>query len=613
MSYKNRMIMRVTLILRLFFNPSFPDSCLMGVCGLRIRRDSFVKAWVFEKVHFVIISVFMLVCSFSLQVSAQDAILDAMKTEADRSLTVLKRQPVPAYYISYLLQDNTRCNINTVFGHLQSHERNRQCQGKVMVRVGNHELDNTRKVQGANIPFANDGISAFLMSSVPIDEQSFGLKMLLWQTTNRMYQNEVKRFESIKAIVGTNAAASDLSDDFSIETPEDYYEAPVNFDEMVLDVQKWEEKLRMYSRIFCDYKDLTEGAANISIELVRKYFVDTDGAVIAQNRFAYRLMLMVKTIANDGMELPLFQSYFALEQKDLPSDATIMADAQRIGKLAAQLRNAPVAESYSGPAIISAKASGVFFHEIFGHRIEGSLLKQEQNEQTFKKKVGEVVLPKDISVVFDPQLKVYKGIPLNGGYVVDDEGVHGQRVEVVKNGVLKSFLMNRTPIEGFSKSNGHGRCELGLFFNAVESRQSNMLIESTKPQTEDRLRKMLKDEIRRTGKKYGYMFEEVSGGFTLTGRIIPNAFNVTPLIVYRIYADGRPDELVRGIDLIGTPLAMFSQISACGDKYDVFNGNCGSTSGLIPVSCAAPSLFVKMIETQKKPVSMSKPSILERP
>ena len=113
--------------------------------------------------------------------------------------------------------------------------------------------------------------------------------------------------------------------------------------------------------------------------------------------------------------------------------------------------------------------------------------------------------------------------------------------------------------------------------------------------------------------EYGYYFKEVTGGFTMTGRLIPNAFNVTPNEVYRVYVDGRPDELVRGVDLIGTPLSMFSTIQAAGNEEGLFNGFCGAESGRVPVATIAPAIFVGKIETQKKNQKFSTGPILPPP
>jgi predicted Zn-dependent protease len=237
-------------------------------------------------------------------------------------------------------------------------------------------------------------------------------------------------------------------------------------------------------------------------------------------------------------------------------------------------------------------------------------MRQETDGQTFKKKTGEAVLPDFLNVYMDPTIDKYKGRELSGFYKYDDEGVRGQKVTLVENGILKGFLMSRVPIEGFPASNGHGRATAGQ--NPV-ARQSNLIIESTQDKTEKELRQALKDELARQSKEYGYYFASVTGGFTQTGRYMPNAFNVTPTEVYRVYADDRPDELVRGVDLVGTPLAMFSQIAAAGGGAGYFMGLCGAESGSVPVSCVSPMLFLKQIEIQKKMKSQSLPPLLPKP
>jgi predicted Zn-dependent protease len=274
------------------------------------------------------------------------------------------------------------------------------------------------------------------------------------------------------------------------------------------------------------------------------------------------------------------------------------------------LQTAQVVEPYSGPALLAGAAAGVFFHEIFGHRVESSRMKSDNDAQTFKNKIGEQVLSKDVSIIFDPTITSYKGFPLSGSYKYDDEGVKSRKVLIVNNGLLNDFLANRTPITGKLNSNGHGRAQAGL--NPV-SRQSNLILESSKIVPETELRAMFREELKRQNLEFGYYFREVSGGFTSTGRIQPNAFNVTPLEVYKVYADDKPDELVRGINLVGTPLAMFSEIKAVGGDYGLFNGTCGAESGGIPVASVCPMMFVQKIEIQKKAKSSNTKPILEMP
>ena len=128
-----------------------------------------------------------------------------------------------------------------------------------------------------------------------------------------------------------------------------------------------------------------------------------------------------------------------------------------------------------------------------------------------------------------------------------------------------------------------------------------------------KLKEMLIAEARKQGKEFGLFFEDISGGFTLTTRDSPQAFQVTPIMVYKVYVDGKPDELVRGVDLIGTPLTSFSKIVAASDKLEIFNGFCGAESGYVPVSAVAPSILTTQIEVQKKAKSSERMPILPPP
>jgi predicted Zn-dependent protease len=309
------------------------------------------------------------------------------------------------------------------------------------------------------------------------------------------------------------------------------------------------------------------------------------------------------------MELPLYESYFGFTEKDLPDDATVLKDVDKMINNLEALRVAPMADPYTGPAILSGRAAGVFFHEIFGHRVEGQRQKNADDAQTFKKKINELVLSKDFSVYFDPTERRRANTDLAGYYLYDNQGVKARRVGVVENGILKTFLMSRTPIEGVPQSNGHGRGQPGL---KPVARQSNLIVEVAPSAVHPDLKKLLIAEIEKQNLPYGLYFDDIQGGFTFTGRTIPNAFNVMPLMVYRIYRDGH-EELVRGVDLIGTPLTTFSKIVAADNKLAVFNGICGAESGAVPVSASSPGIFVSQIESQKKSKSQDRIPVLPAP
>ena len=206
----------------------------------------------------------------------------------------------------------------------------------------------------------------------------------------------------------------------------------------------------------------------------------------------------------------------------------------------------------------------MFFHEIFGHRVEGHRQKDESEGQTFTKSVGTKVLPDFLSVVFDPTRRKIDGIDLNGWYDYDDEGVKAQPVLAVDKGVLKTFLMSRSPIKGVDHSNGHGRRQPGY---EVVSRQSNLIVESSNAVSR---REAAPDADRRSQEAEQTLRAVLP---TTSPAASPprqraglQAFKVIPVIVYRVYPDGRPDELVRGADIVGTPLASFAKILATSDK-----------------------------------------------
>ena len=273
------------------------------------------------------------------------------------------------------------------------------------------------------------------------------------------------------------------------------------------------------------------------------------------------------------------------------------------------LRAAPVAEPYSGPAILEGQAASVFFHEVFGHRIEGHRQKDETEGQTFSKKVGQQIMPAFLSVYDDPSIATLDGIDLNGFYRNDDEGVKGGKASLVENGVLRTFLLGRSPTRGFTASNGHGRRQAGRF---VVARQGNLVVEPSRTVDPKTLRAMLLDEVKKQGKPYGLIFRELDGGFTMTERFLPQSFKLLPIMVVRLYPDGR-EELVRGADLEGTPLSALSDIEAAADDMKTFNGFCGAESGFVPVSSSSPSLLVSHVEVAKKQHGHAKPPILPAP
>ena len=523
-----------------------------------------------------------------------------MRTELARTQTKLKSQPVPPYYLSYEITETHSIGVSGAFGKIESSGESRSRRLGIDLRVGDYSLDNTREVRGEmNLP-------QYSTALVPIDNDPDAIRAVLWHQTDASYKRAVEQLTKIKTNVQVKVAQDDQSADFSRETPE-------HFSEPITDVQvnraAWEDKIRKYTAPFAQYTNIYRATAYFGATAETRWYVNSEGAVIQTSQPGFQLFIVANTKASDGMELPRYESYFGFTEKNLPDDATVLRAVDKMIHDMEALRVAPVVDTYTGPAILSGRASGVFFHEIFGHRVEGERQRNSDDAQTFKQKIGQPVLATGFSVYFDPTTHRLANTDLSGSYLYDNQGVKARRVAVVENGVLKTFLMSRKPVNGIPQSNGHGRGQVGL---PPVARQSNLIVEVAPSAVQPDLKKLLIAEIKKQSLPYGLFFDDIEGGFTFTGRTTPNAFNVLPLMVYRIYPDGR-EELVRGADLIGTPLTTFSKIVAADKNVAVFNGVCGAESGGVPVSASSPAIFVSQIEVQKKAKSQERIPILPAP
>jgi predicted Zn-dependent protease len=523
-----------------------------------------------------------------------------MDDEMRRNFEILRKADPAPYFISYEVFDSDVEVVSASFGAAGTQNRSHNRTADVSVRVGSPKLDNYHRNGRDHVQFLHS-------VSIPLDDDAAAIRRRLWLATDHSYQAAAKRLIQVQTEQKTRVAAEDDSDDFSREEASVYTEPTRALNSIGPDAI---ERIRKLSAVFAQYPQVLQGSVTLAVERELKYLTNTEGTKVQDGKVLAQLVISAQGKAMDGMDLVTNESFEAEDIAHLPKDDVLRAGAEKAAKDLVALIKAPVVDPFTGPAILSGHAAGVFFHEIFGHRIEGHRQKDESEGQTFTKRVNQPVLPDFLSVVSDPTRTTVEGTYLNGSYVYDDEGVKSRPVTVVDKGILKTFLMSRSPIRGFPNSNGHGRKQAGA---EPVSRQSNLIIESVRSVPEAKLREMLKEEVRKQGKPYGLYFSRVTGGYTTTARRGLQAFTVIPLIVYRVYPDNRPDELVRGVDIVGTPLQSFEKILATGDRQEVFNGTCGAESGNVPVSAVAPSLLISAIEVQSKQRSLDRPPFLPAP
>lgn len=541
--------------------------------------------------------------------TAPPVLIQAMETELKRAMASLgnsadeatapdKAAPKP-YFLSYAVADATNLAISAQYGAITSSSGSHRRTADVQVRLGSPAQDNTH---------GDHRNSALTTMALPLTDDRAALARSLWFATDRGYAKALDSFLKVKTEQQVRAKEEDASADFSAEHASQDLLPPSPA--LVVDQGKWERRLRELSALFKQYPDIYYNSVGLQATTETDYFVSSEGARVATPSRVARLVIVARTRAADGMDLFRIETFEADATGNLPDQKLLLAKTVAMAKNLDELRNAPITEPFNGPAILSGRAAAVFFHEVLGHRLEGQRQRGDEEGQTFTKLLGKPILPSFLSVADDPTLETFEGKPLSGHYSFDDEGQPARRVDLIKDGVLETFLMSRQPIASFSNSNGHGRSETG---HMPTGRQGNLIVTSSKTVSDAELRTMLIAEAKKQNKPYGLYFEDISSGFAVTTRRSPQAFQVIPLVVYRVFVDGRPDELVRGVSIVGTPQAALNRIVATNDKQDIFNGICGAESGSIPVSAVAPAMLVSEIETQRQSQGTARPPIIPPP
>ncbi len=522
----------------------------------------------------------------------------AVTDELNRNFSIFKEKgDIAPYFMSYRVNDGNQVSIQAMNGAIVDVSDSHTRLLAPDLRIGTYELDSTH---------LSNGISRSPIG-LPIDNDYDAIRSVIWDPMNDLYTTSLESLRRAKQLSETT-----VKDEF--ESPDFSKEPVVTFTgknaKIKVDRAEWEKKIRDLSGILKKYPYIFLSTVGMTVEASNQFYVDTDGSRLSHGYSRTRISATALARADDGMILSKSTLITTLSPESLPDYETLAASVEQTAKDLMALREAKTMEPFTGPAVLSGRASGVFFHEIFGHRMEGLRLKSDSDGNTFTAKLGQSVLPTNFSVVDDPTVKAFNGVDLNGHYPYDDEGVKSERVELVKDGILKTFLMSRSPVPGVAKSNGHGRAQPGY---SPVSRQGNLIVNAKEKVSTKMLRQKLIEEIKRQNKPFGLFFDDISGGFTATSRYATQSFQVTPVMVYKVYADGRPDELVRGLDMIGTPLTVFSKIIAADDKPEIFNGMCGAESGWVPVSAISPGILVSQIEVQKRAKSNDSQPVLPPP
>ncbi|MCC6625108.1 MAG: TldD/PmbA family protein [Deltaproteobacteria bacterium] len=535
---------------------------------------------------------------------AADPVLAALRTELGRARSIVLAEHERPYFVSLAVHETERWELGAKLGALVESGHERKREAAVDVRVGSYDLDNSADPER---DFMEEGI--FEPSSVvPLDDTSpVALRHTLWLLTDLRYKQALASYLRVKGQRVYRLDDPERQPSFSPAPPVRHLAARVA---LAPDRARWEPLLRRLSARLSTDPEVFDSEVSLEVAVETRWLVTTDGTELRAVRPTWAIHATGWTRAPDGMLLDHSLDLYAPTEAQLPDEATLEAAVDRLGRLLADLRAAPVLEPYTGPAILEGAASGVFFHEVLGHRLEGHRAADDQDGQTFAKYLGQPILPAFLTLLDDPTQPSAAGVPLNGAYAFDDEGVAAARTLLVDRGVLKSFLNARQPGPGADRSNGHGRAQ-GT--RRPVARQANLIVQAHASAPAAELKRRLIEEVRRQGRPFGLIVRDLAGGSTNTSSYGYQAFKGEARTVYKIDVDSGQETLVRGVDLVGTPLATLGKIVAASDAVTVFNGFCGAESGMVPVSVVAPAILFSEVELQRSSRPRARGPLLPSP
>ena len=534
-----------------------------------------------------------------------DKILPILRSDARRAL----RMRVPGfpkpYYVGFVLRDvhwsNTWASSGSTYRRRSDHTRNVYCD----LRVNSNRSDQT--IDGG----LNDNDEERESSNhvkVPIDDKCYdGLRLSLWRLCESRFREALSDFSKKQAARITNVDPNRKYISFQKlgRCAAVKYSRPEAIDE-----DKWVRFCKRASKWISDLPKVSVNWVEFDATQETKIFVSTENRVIVQHQKVFSLVATMRNLTKEGVQIEQELVLNCATQRELPNMQKFKELLLEKHRQLLDLIKAKHIHSFSGPVLLAPAPAGLLFHEAIGHRLEGSRLLSEGEGQTFKGQIGKRILDVNLDISDNPRLRVFKGQRCIGAYEFDDEGTRAAEALLVKDGVLKGFLNTRAGIPARNnKLNGHAR-------NRKEqrpiSRMAVTIIKGNSPVSWQELKELLIAEIKEQGKPFGMIVYETGGGETETTNYDFQAFSGEISYCTLVYPDGR-EEIVRGVDFVGTPLQALSNISAVGNEQVLENHYCGAESGMIPVSTISPAILLKTLELQTKPEERVTQYILPRP
>lgn len=554
-----------------------------------------------------------------LTAAQPDPVLDAMKAELKRSMTLTLNQLERPYFVSYSVDDEHSWSASATLGGVVSSGISSFRIPGVHIRVGDYKFDNT------NWTGSGGGGARYDLGSFPIEDDPLVIRQYLWLVTDSIFKGSLRSIAGKQSAL-RNVTVNDQLPDFDKAPPfvSDHDYVPAKIDE-----NAWTDRTRRVSAVFNDFTRLRTSSVSFTAIDALHRLISSEGTQVREQQAAAMVEVRASAQAPDGMIVRDLDTFYTRDLTHLFPEAELMRSARNIGEQTQKLAEAPLGEAYTGPVLFEGVASAQLLAEILGRNLHITRkpvaapgAPSQAAPTDLEGRRGVRIMPEFFDVTDDPTL------PLFGMEEVDDEGVPDQKMQLVEKGVLKDFLRTRQPVRGYSDSNGHAR--VNGSYGAEGATPTNLVIRASETSPISELKKKLIDLIQQRGLPYGMIVRKLdfpsSAPADEARRIIAAAGGgsahpvAMPLYAYRLYVDGH-EELVRGERFRGINARSLKDILAAGDDSVTFNylengapfallGFGGSSA---QVSIVAPSVLIDDLEMVKVDDELPKLPIVPSP
>jgi TldD protein len=559
------------------------------------------------------------------QQQQDDVLLRAMRDEIKRVGSLIRLGLDPPYYTEYRVEDTVSHSIAASLGAIIEENDSAFRVPTVEMRVGEFHFDNTGHVSSEAF-----GGSRFDPGRLPLDDNYLAFRQVLWLATDRAYKTGqgaiARKRSSLK-----NVSQPDTLPDFSTAQPA----------RLILPIERkpfaaatWKTEAVRLSALFDSYPKVLRSGVEVHNSQSTNYIVNSEGTELRLPEDLAYVRAAAHGLASDGTEVRDGLVFQAFAAESLPSEEVLTREIKAVGEHVTALSEAPEGESYDGPVLFEAPAAAQLFGQLLGDNLKitrkpvsdpGRPSRYSPSE--LENKIGTRILPEWMDVVDDSTQAQYQGHKLLGHYLYDMEGVAPQPLNLVEKGVLKNFLLTRTPVfKNYPGSNGHAR--MTGSYGARDPGFGNLFIRASETTPAADMKKKLMETCARENKPYGILIRKLDFPSTASVSELENVSQaaggthpvVPPLLAYKIYPDGH-EELVRGLYFHGMSVRSFKDIAAASDEnyvFDLIDSNApfalvGAGSFITTASIVAPAVLFEELELEPAKEETPKPPIVPPP